>query len=196
MALGIEHYDSTLACFYSEFYYYHLNGDTLQRLIVNQLPDPQIIDRIDSLLLLNGSYRKTFHFLFGASGFDSIIEGIGSKFGLLEPFDYGIGDFKVLRCFRSDSDLLISSGSMCSMTSDIIDVYHEMSVKLYPNPVKHSTTIKTNSWQNEPVHFLYAPSYARQELLITFVDRDRLRKNYSARSILWTDMRSPSKTER
>ncbi len=207
---GIEHYDSTLPCQYTEKYYYHLNGDTLiqgknykklfykiealscqnvnypygfiggirqdtinrkvfcslvslghqdtllydfnlqigdtlQRSLVNQLPDPQIIDRIDSLQLLDGTYRRTFHFSPGISGNDSIIEGIGSRFGLLEPFDIGIGEFDVLKCFRSDSDLLISSGSICSITTDVIDISQEINAELYPNPATRSTILKTNA---------------------------------------------------
>lgn len=118
-------------------------GDTLNMPLLDMSGTPQIVDRIDSVQLLDSSYRRTFHFAPGVSGSDSLIEGVGSRFGLLEPFDYGISDFKILRCFKANSILLLGSGTQCTIINDVNNSLSNFNIQLYPNPTSDDVFINS-----------------------------------------------------
>ncbi len=144
------------------FYHNFLNGtesvlydfdlqlsDTLPNGIINQETTPQIIDVIDSIQLLDGSYRKTYHVSPGRwCGSNLLIEGIGSSWGLLTAMYCGIGVFTNTSCFFVDSTLLLEifpTSNMCLLpTSNELNPFYEFDTNIFPNPCNEYVEITSS----------------------------------------------------
>ena len=118
-------------------YDFSLNpGDTLDYGCQNC---PAVITSIDSVLVGNNYRRK-----FNLSTSYSIIEGIGSTSGLLEPlcpFEY----FGTLICFVQDEQTLYpDTTTTCELITRVKEIKSSLSMSFSPNPFYTQTTLKTN----------------------------------------------------
>ncbi|MFI5219371.1 MAG: T9SS type A sorting domain-containing protein [Bacteroidia bacterium] len=127
-------------------YDFSLNvGDTLQGGCMNWYwgdPNCIIVAAIDSVLIAN-NYRKKFTFLSVFSNI-SIIEGIGSTSGLLEPicpFEY----WGTLICFSQNGQTLYpDTTTVCNSLTQINEVRNVSTFSITPNPFHTSTKIQTS----------------------------------------------------
>ncbi len=116
-----------------------------------------IISSIDSILI-NGSYRKVFHFEDDPAIW---IEGIGSTVGLLTPIDPGVtGNYKWdLVCFFQNDELLYHNPnfSSCYMSYSGINDFPNsgsIGIEIFPNPTKEIININLigNGEQLKNIH--------------------------------------------
>lgn len=116
-----------------------------------------IISSIDSILI-NGSYRKVFHFEDDPAIW---IEGIGSTVGLLTPIDPGVtGNYKWdLVCFILNDEVLYHNpnfGSCFKSYSGINDYSNTVNVEIeiFPNPIKDiiNLDLSRNNEQLKIIH--------------------------------------------
>lgn len=99
-----------------------------------------VVSSIDSVFI-DGNYRKRFN-ISGLQPY-SVIEGIGSTFGILEPtchFEYS-GE---LTCHSQNGHTIYPDSSVqCSIiTNSGSSVQKEQQISLYPNPFSESTNLE------------------------------------------------------
>jgi hypothetical protein len=102
----------------SLLYNFNLNiNDTLPNTIINPPPWVMIITSVDSIQLLDGTFRRRLGFSESVGGFQHfIIESIGANTGLLESHDpSGLGEYYNLSCLKVDSSLLFSNDPYCNI---------------------------------------------------------------------------------
>ncbi|MBA3705514.1 MAG: T9SS type A sorting domain-containing protein [Bacteroidetes bacterium] len=104
------------------------------------------VSAIDSIFI-NGNYRKQFHItLYGGGWTTQIIEGIGSKDGLLLtflPFEH----YERLVCFQANNLLIYSPGSTYSNCNDLVSVpetQFDDKLSIYPNPSNGKFQLTSN----------------------------------------------------
>ena len=110
-----------------------------------------VINSIDSILI-NGSYRKVFHFENDTLNW---IEGIGSTKGLLEPIPPGVmGNYDWnLVCFFQNDELLYHNqifGSCFKSNSGIGENFEkrDIEINIFPNPSNGSLTVDFANMKN------------------------------------------------
>jgi len=129
-------------------YDFNLNiGDSI--MVDCDLPDTMfqkmIVASIDSILLIDMTYRRKFNFVNG----ESWIEGIGSEFGLLTP---GLSCTTCicgnqLVCSRENDTLLYLNESLvpCFInTSNNEIINNSQQLIIYPNPFSSQMTVQSN----------------------------------------------------
>ncbi|MBK7173575.1 MAG: T9SS type A sorting domain-containing protein [Bacteroidales bacterium] len=121
-----------------------LLGDTIQGVLSTFTFSPAIVESIDSVKI-GETYRKSWNInnWYGIS----IIEGLGSSFGLIQPTPGYITDAStfVLNCFRQDGITLYPDNTIpCGLITSI-PIFNNCDdhCKVFPNPSKGSFTI----WQ-------------------------------------------------
>lgn len=108
------------------------------------------IESVDSILMLDGSYRKRFFFpAFSYHPDEYWIEGIGSTISLLTPH-LGLSDNSFdLWCFSENENLIYSSLSPetnCAQITSINSISKENSnFQVFPNPTSHFINIKSKN---------------------------------------------------
>ncbi len=104
--------------------------------------DCGVITSIDSVFI-GGSYRNRFNFA-GLMPY-SLIEGIGSTSGLLEPlcpFEY----FGVLNCMTHNGQVLYTdSVSICNNFTNTETINDQLEIHVVPNPFTTSVTVHLGS---------------------------------------------------
>jgi hypothetical protein len=127
-------------------------GDTLKLTYINHIANTNYVSSIDSILI-GTTYRKQYN-INGlsvssiSSSFVSLIEGIGSTLGLLEPLVAPFESGSALNCFSQNHVTLYPAGTdSCSSTVSIKEIKNNSSIILtiYPNPAQNNFTIKTNT---------------------------------------------------
>jgi hypothetical protein len=128
-------------------------GDTLHHLYTETIGNPAfdnyaVITSIDSTLI-NGSYRKVFH--FNNNGNFYWIEGIGSGFGLIYaglPPIPGYDEWYLV-CFKQNGEELYLNPLFNSCFPDITNIneipIHDDLFNVFPNPI---TDVSTIYWNN------------------------------------------------
>ncbi|HLG35036.1 MAG TPA: T9SS type A sorting domain-containing protein [Bacteroidia bacterium] len=98
-----------------------------------------ILTSIDSILI-GTNYRKRFNFPLPAY---SVIEGIGSMSGLLEPIFPGVESYSDLICFSQNGQTLYpDTTSLCQIiTSTDNHLAQEITFSIFPNPATNQLTI-------------------------------------------------------
>jgi len=125
------------------------HGDTLSLSYINPTKS-NYISSIDSILI-GTTYRKKYNIsvlpVGSSSSFVSLIEGIGSTFGLLymltPPFEAG----STLNCFSQNHVTLYPNMTdSCSSTVSIKEIKNNSALNfvVYPNPAQNNFTIQTN----------------------------------------------------
>jgi hypothetical protein len=123
-------------------YDFSLNvGDTVPRGF-ELVDNCSAISSIDSILIGN-NYRKRFNL----STFPySLIEGIGSTSGLLEPlcvFEYE----GTLICFSQNGQTLFpDTNTNCENVTNVHDVQYKTSIKVFPNPFLNELNFSTGNY--------------------------------------------------
>ncbi|HEX7413365.1 MAG TPA: hypothetical protein VF411_04905, partial [Bacteroidia bacterium] len=131
-------------------YDFNLNvGDTLPKSYINNyLIVSNFVSSIDSILI-GTSYRKQYHISVrggGNSNYVSLIEGIGSTFGLTYPLYPPLENGYNLNCFSQNNVTLYpnSSGS-CSLALGIKEQKESaFTFSIYPNPSSGNISITGN----------------------------------------------------
>jgi hypothetical protein len=78
-------------------------------------------------------------------GFGSIIEGVGSTFGLLSELMLPFENWDELLCFGMNDVVLYPDASYeCDITVNITEVAESETLKVYPNPASSVLTIETS----------------------------------------------------
>jgi hypothetical protein len=133
-------------------YSFNLNiGDTLPNTYMNaSAPRRNWVSKIDSVLV-GGFYHKRFSISWGDTtaasvnvNYVSIIEGVGSTFGLFgklaPPFESG----STLLCFSTnDSTQYPNGGAYCpAMVQGIKEIKNILDINVYPNPANNKLSIE------------------------------------------------------
>lgn len=132
-------------------------GDTAQLFCVTGVITKTLTSK-DSVLLNDGIYHKRFN--FGGTGPGNIIEGVGSKFGLLFPICNTFNTSRGLICLvKSISATAIYSNAQSSLSCSIpVDVHtYDLSSKhlnIFPNPSSNIITISADNWVPEIVELI------------------------------------------
>lgn len=136
-------------------------GDTLKESYTHSLNDTLIVDSID-FINLNGNNHKIYFLKWPSYPFKihySIIEGIGSTYGLFEKmfgqkwhFNNNIGD--TLYCFKYLQNYSVYDHGMlhynqpvstCELVNNISDNYPQKEIiNLYPNPLTENSKLHFN----------------------------------------------------
>jgi hypothetical protein len=130
-------------------YDFNLNsGDTLPILFSNPYP-ANYVSSIDSILI-GSSYRKRFWIsLNNDSNYISLIEGIGSSYGLLSPLFPNNNVsliYNMLNCVRINGMTVYpDSTTTCSIISKIDDQKNNFSFSVFPNPFSDVIHLTLNS---------------------------------------------------
>lgn len=110
-------------------------GDTLKGYLCINENNPNTISSIDSIMV-GSDYRKRW--IISSFYNIAIIEGIGSTYGLIEPFSSSNMDLPdiSITCFNQDGITLYpSNATECGLINSINNLSLKKSiVKLYPNP--------------------------------------------------------------
>ena len=133
-------------------YDFNLNvGDTLKPYTAYSCLTPIIVTQIDSVLI-GGNFRKQWTVNSGNCLWDGrIIEGIGSLFGLLEPYS-NFERWGFVDCYSVNSVTMFSQSPDCPVLITNIDKQIKVdNVTISPNPAKNSITIS----QTEPTFNKY-----------------------------------------
>lgn len=106
--------------------------------VLNGVCETRIIESIDSILI-GTTYHKRFNTDFPCT---SLIEGIGSTHGLLDPFccfEWG----SILNCVSHFNQTIYSnSGTSCAIVPDNINEISLIDATVSPNPFRESFEIK------------------------------------------------------
>ena len=135
------------------FYDFNLNiGDTLLPSAVS-LSENNYVSKIDSILV-GGQFHKRFWLWFvgttpptlSDSGYVSIIEGIGSTYGLFYPLEPSFENTCGLTCVKINSvSVYPSTATTCvSLATNINKKIKNISFQIYPNPFSTQTTIQVD----------------------------------------------------
>jgi hypothetical protein len=121
-------------------YDFNLNvGDTLPLTYFNNTT--YIVTSIDSVLV-GTNYHKQFNMDNLSYPLYAIIEGVGSLFGLYNPFAEPFESSSQLSCF-SNNDQYYPSNSNCTFALGIADTNYEiLSTSIFPNPFTSQTTLQ------------------------------------------------------
>lgn len=120
-------------------------GDTLQGVIASFSVDADTVISIDSILV-NNSYRKKWNITNGIS----IIEGIGSSYGLVKNSTAGIiglfPDFSIT-CFSQNGVAIYPNNSTSCMLITFQNNLNETAkeIKIFPNPSNGTFTVDFNT---------------------------------------------------
>lgn len=135
--------------------YFIPNGDTSEQLLYNfnltigsQLPQTytyccpaaEIVTSIDSIYTPYG-YRKRF---FINNGSEYLVEGIGSWYGLIEPWGPQLDQANQLLCYGlNDTAWFPNQGPYCSVITGIsTSTPEKTSMELYPNPASQNVNVE------------------------------------------------------
>ena len=116
----------------------------------------RIVTKIDSMLLLDGRYRKRFIFdPVGNSTIDTVVEGIGSIMwvGLFNPLINTMctcGDEYEVTCIKQNDTVLYLKNPacnhcFCTFLTTINGIERESATFIYPNPTSGQFCIETNT---------------------------------------------------
>jgi len=133
-------------------YDFNLNvGDTLKPYPAFSSCISPIVTQIDSVLV-GGNFRKQWTVNSGGCLWDGkIIEGIGSLFGLLEPYS-NFERWGFVECYSVNSVTMFSQSPDCPVLITQVDKKIKFdNVAISPNPTKNSITIS----QTEPTFNKY-----------------------------------------
>jgi hypothetical protein len=119
-------------------------GDTLPE-AYNNSPSTNYVSAIDSVLI-GSEYHKQFWLSYGYSDYVSIIEGIGSTFGLLyqlsPPFEF----YNLLLCVTMDSITVFPDSTVaCQLFNSVDQIEDPSLISLYPNPFHTDATLIVNA---------------------------------------------------
>ena len=116
-------------------------GDTLKPYSTYSCLTPIIVTQIDSILV-GGNFRKQWTVNNGGCLWDGkIIEGIGSLFGLLEPYS-NFERWGFVDCYSVNSVTMFSQSPDCPVLITQVDKQIKVdNVTISPNPAKNSITI-------------------------------------------------------
>jgi len=109
----------------------------------NDISSYGVVYDIDSVQITTGEYRKRFHFEFGPASYGStVIEGIGSTYGLLYPNSSPFESRHDLICMSDVSTLsyalyYINSTDECLFPVVEIDETVQSTIKVFPNPTNN-----------------------------------------------------------
>lgn len=133
-------------------------GDTITYYysILFQTPDTfyRKVTTIDSILLLDGKYRKRYTLdpVINYSLSDIVVEGIGSIrwWGLFNPLvndAYTNGDQYSFECFKQNDTVLYLNNPLCNhcfcqLLTDITSTKEQEKFIIFPNPFSTQTTLK------------------------------------------------------
>lgn len=107
------------------------------------VPITSKIDAIDSIQLIDGSYRKQYFFEWYNEYW---IEGIGSTFKPLEPFDNISDNSYTLECFSDNEKLVYSLNSTsCDGFVNVSNPKNNNDIAVFPNPFQDNLTVINNS---------------------------------------------------
>lgn len=115
------------------------------------MSDTLVVVSEDSTQLNNAMHRiwnlgHRHNGVVSDSAFVSIIEGIGSTFGLLAQLVPPFENFDELKCFYSDSTgIYPDSLLICDRTFGLEDQIREIKIKVYPNPADRALSILLGS---------------------------------------------------
>lgn len=130
-------------------YDFNLNvGDTLPVTYNNEYYGQNYVSSIDSILL-GVTYHKRYNLGFwsGLFGYTSIIEGVGSAFGLLEQIVNPLEHYDYLTCFTHRGTIIYTDSSSvgCNLPTPVGINEHskEAPISIFPNPTTGIINIKT-----------------------------------------------------
>lgn len=137
-------------------------GDTLNQreywAMNFQSPDYWIVSSIDSILI-NGSYRKQFHYsnTLNPTCFASMIEGIGADHGLRFPPSSCFEYYAALRAFHQDGTILYGDSLYpChDFNSGVTEQNINKSSSVFPNPFHTSAQLEFNSGNDKTELIIY-----------------------------------------
>jgi len=126
----------------------------------------RVVTNIDSILLLDGKYRKRF--AFNPVGFnsieDTVVEGIGSIMwvGLFNPLVNAwctCGDGYEVTCFKQNDTAFYLNNPLCdhcfcTFLTTLNDFEKQGITKIFPNPTNGKFTIETNTAEKQSVQVL------------------------------------------
>jgi hypothetical protein len=127
------------------------------------LQDTLVVISKDSILLENGYHAKwdlgiKQNGSVNFPGFVSIIEGIGSTFGIIAPLQIPFENQDELICFSMDNNVIYPDSSFnCDKSVSISNLPKFQEFNLFPNPVVDFLTI----------HFDYSPSLKSTFCILT-----------------------------
>lgn len=120
---------------------------------------PVLIDSVAIKFIANKNRKVQYITCYmDNTGFE-LIEGVGTKFGLYEHYDWFMGrtgSFPTynLLCFSKNSELLYKNGESCFLYNDYTNISNKLSKKefsIFPNPVSERITIINNSQINDVI---------------------------------------------
>ncbi len=125
-------------------------GDTVPQTMTYCCGGGDVITAIDSIYTPYG-YRKTFY--VNNNFQESIIEGVGSAYGLLEPYGPQLDQVYQLICYGlNDSAWYPSQGPYCDvMTVGPTTVQQEISLQLVPNPASEYVEVSASGFPVESI---------------------------------------------
>ncbi len=116
----------------------------------NSYTQDSLVVASEELILLGDQYVKQWNLgvkqngSITHEGFVSIIEGVGSTFGLIAPLMLPFEGYDELLCFGMNDVVLYPDNSYdCDMYVDIAEVTESEVLKVYPNPTSATLTIET-----------------------------------------------------
>ena len=102
----------------------------------------------DSILIGN-NYRKRF-WVGDTSSNVSLIEGIGSSFGLMYPYPLTTNQYvlgRQLICFIQNGQTLYPDSTYnCTPATGINEIIYKLSLNIFPNPFSTQTTLQTDNF--------------------------------------------------
>jgi hypothetical protein len=150
-------------------------------------PDTLVVVSVDSILLKDGYHRK---WDLGAKqngsivspGFVSIIEGIGSTFGILTTLQLPFENLDETVCFSMDNDVIYPDSSFnCDKTVSISAFPKFRELNIFPNPVVDFITIQTGFSPNMK-SVLRISSLSGQELVQEEITKNETRVDLTSLS--------------
>lgn len=133
--------------------YYMMYGDTSEQLLYDynltvgsQLPQTSVyastgtyVTSIDSIYTPYG-YRKRFYIDGNSSEY--ILEGIGSRYGLVEPFGPMMDATHTLLCFGfNDTAWFPTQGPECAVITSNAELQASVQLRVVPNPASDHITV-------------------------------------------------------
>jgi hypothetical protein len=128
----------------------------------------RVVTKVDSILLLNGKYRKRWAFapvLPTSSTSDTVVEGIGSIIwrGLFNPLIPNIctcGNEWRFACFKQNDTVLYLDNPkcnhcFCSLWTSVNKVEEQKRNLFYPNPFSTETTLQADNPFNDATLTMY-----------------------------------------
>jgi len=126
-------------------------GNDYPKTYNNSQNDTLVVVALDSLLLDNTYVKKwdlaiKHNGVISDSAFVSIIDGIGSTFGILANLTPSFENTDYLSCFSINNIVLYPDSTYdCDKTVNIKEYLFNQQISIYPNPTKDNLTIETNN---------------------------------------------------